>query len=82
MQFNEPTYGSAPLATGPETVGGIRGLVIKWGLAQDAGQAQKILIVVLGVVVLATIGLFFFGGVSGPARPPVPNIDGTPRTTP
>ncbi|MBU6320965.1 MAG: hypothetical protein KGI78_00695 [Patescibacteria group bacterium] len=79
MQFEEPSYGAPVVDAGPK---GLAGLLIRWGVAKDERQAQVALLVILVVALIGAASLFLFGGAAGSSRPPVPNIDGTPRTGP
>lgn len=72
IQFQEPQYTrSASYEKGPV---GISGLVIRFGLAKDEAAAQKVLLIVLGVCVIAIFAFLFMGSApsSSVPLPPTP----------
>lgn len=60
IQFDEPSY--APTHVVAVRYSWLTNLVIRTGLASDEAGAQKMLLVVLIVAVIATIGVLWFGG--------------------
>ena len=64
IQFNEPQYGQSNLS-GPRR-SWLTSLVIKTGLATDGAGAQKVLLIVLALAVIATIAVIALSGGSTP----------------
>ena len=67
IQFNEPQYTATPV----RKPSGLARLAIRLGLASDETSAQKVLLVALVLIVLATIAVLI-GGAFSTAPVPLP----------
>ncbi len=75
LQFEEEQYEvPAAVARKPSW---LSGLVIRTGLAQDEAGAQKVLLIVLALTIVAILAMNLFSGGSS-VPPPAPSITGAP----